>query len=436
MKHSKLLILILIFCLLHCSCVFAQNNYSSAAINIFNSGVALHNQGKYELAEQKYIETLKIQPNFTEAKKNLALVYQNLACKYYSAAEYEKAIYYAKKTLALKPNNIYVYEVMARCYETTNDFGNAAITYKKIIALDPKDDSAMHSLAQVYIKSNQFDKSSDLYKQILLINPSDKIAQNNLKYSSYQHSEKILNESINSLTTQHTAPKALYRLIKPSAGITPNTIERMKNILDLVWSEPNGQIMLQTLIQKKIPINITQGAVNANTAKIKKTHTFYLYGIIPIASFDTSSIAVNIPFNYIANFYDTNLSSHDRIYSLQVFMHEFGHAFMNARIPGNFDSMEEELGVSMLGYNISYKIITGRYLDRIQTESYSKGCLESLLKDEHRNLPIFSGFNKTIQAYGIVLPYPEIYSNLPKMYKELLLEKKTTPVPNFYVYMR
>ena len=87
MKYFKgVLFLILLSILFQNPCAFAQNNYSSESIVIYNAGVAFQNQGKQEQAEQKYIQALKLQPNFTEAKKNLASVYNNLAYKNYSTS--------------------------------------------------------------------------------------------------------------------------------------------------------------------------------------------------------------------------------------------------------------------------------------------------------------------------------------------------------------
>ena len=433
---NKPAIIIILFFLLNSSCVFAQNSYSREAILIYNSGVALHNQGKYEQAEQKYIQTLKLQSNFSEAKMNLAKVYQKLAYNGYSKGNYQKAVDYAKKSLSFKPSNAYTYEIMARSYSALNDDESAIATYNKIISIDSNDDSAMNLLALAYIKINRPEKAAELYKKILVINPNDKLAQQNIKYVTHCHQEKVLNTSINNLSVAHTAPPALYRLIKPSSGITSGTVNRMKMILDLIWSEPNGQIMLQALIKKRVPINITQGTLNANATKQQQQNTIMLYGFIPVYSYSTSKLSVNIPFNYISNFNDQNLSAYQRVYNLQVFIHEFGHAYMNVKNSGNVNSIEEELGVSMIGYNVAYKALTGRYLDKEQAESYSMGCLESLLKDSHRDLQVFGGFNQQAQFYGLALPYPEVYSNLPEMYKALLTEGKIYPVPSFYRYVK
>lgn len=401
-KTEKILVLIILYFLFQFPCAFAQNNYSNAAIALYNSGVVLHKQGKYELAAQKYNQALKIQPNFVEAKQNLGVTYQNLAYKCYETSEYEKSLVYAEKAIAFNPKNIDVYHTMGQCYSSLKDYNNAIAIYNKIL-------------------SN---------------NPDDKVAQNNLEFVSLQHIEKKSDIPISNLTTEHTASPRLYKLIKPAPGIPAEDVETMKTVLDLVWSDPSGRIILETFLDKKISVNIIWGQAKANATQIKNKRTLYAYGIIPVFSFTTTSNFVNIPVKYINNFSNPNVSAHEKIYNLQVFIHEFGHAFIGAKNKNRINSMEEELGVSMLGYNISSKILAGQYLDEKETEIYSKNCLQALLSDEHKELPVFSGFNRAIQSYGVVLPYPEAYTDIVAVYKKLLSENKTPPVSSFYKYMR
>lgn len=388
------------------SLVFAQSNpvkYSNIAIQYYNIGVELHKQGKYELAEEKYNQSLKLQPDFLEAKKNLAMLYHNLAYRGYSEKIYDTSIYYAKKSISIQPENINVYNI----------------------------------LGQNYLALNNYEKAGEAYKKILSLNPNDSVASQNLKYIDFKRSDTILNESINNLKIPHVAPEELYRLITPQPGVDYIYVEKMKVILDLIWSDSSGKILLSELLKKHTPINITNGYTKANALRTKQTHTFYLYWVIPIASFTTNaSVAVNIPFNHIDNFNNKNNYAVQRIYNLQVFIHEFSHAFIGIKNPKDVNSIEEEMGVSMIGYNIANKIITDKYLDSAETAKYSIACLEGLLLDEHKDLPIYSGFNKKIQKYGILMPYPEIYSNIPLMYKKLLAEKKVRPIPSFNAYLK
>lgn len=416
--------------------VYAQKaTYSTEAINLYNSGCNFQKTGKYELAEQKYNQALKIQPNLAEAKKNLAIIYHNKAINSYANNDIDSAVELSKKSLVFDSKLIESYTILARSYSDLEDYPNAVDVYSKILAMRPKDYSSLQSLAQIYIKTRNYEEAETLYRQILALSPEDPVAKQNLHYVSFQKTETTLNKKINEAKALNQAPKSVYRLIKPSAGITPKTVNNMEKILDLVWSEPNGQLYLQAMADKKVPIKITQGTLSANATVQQKQNTLMLYGFIPVYQYKTSSFSVNVPFNYISDFYDSGLDSYKRIYSLQVFLHEFGHMYMNIKNPGNANSLEEELGVTMIGYNAAHKILTDSYLNKEQTEKYSMESLESLLQDEHRTLPVYSGFNRTIQGLGITMPYPEVYSDLPTMYKKLLNEKKVYPAETFFRYV-
>lgn len=360
MKKVLCKLFICIFCcVLQSSCFSAQAyNYSNVAIQAYNSGVIFYQQKKYELAEQKYIQALKIQPNFSEAKNNLGIIYQDLSNKSFNNQDYDNAIYYTKKYLELYPNN--------------------------------------------------------------------EVVKKNLQVANFRKTEKNLNDSINNLNIGHIAPEQLCSKIRVQPGADGYYYERMKTILDLIWSEPNGKFLLSALLkQNNTFINITNGYTKADVHREQQKKTLYLYFIIPVASFTTNSaVNINFPISYIDNFNNKKLFSSQRIYNLQVFIHEFGHAFIGIKKPKDTNSIEEELGVSMIGYNIANKIIAGEYLTKEQTKEYSENCLISLLSDEHQYLPVYSGFNKSIQKHGVVMPYPEIYSDITAIYKKLLAEGK------------
>lgn len=328
----KFLIFIVCIYIFQCSCFSAQTNpnYSVTAIQIYNAGVALHKQGKYELAEQKYNQALKIQPNFAEVKNNLLIIYQIRALNYYNEKAYENAILFSQKALMFKPNSIDLYRIIAQSYTDLKDCKNAY----------------------------------NYYKKILLINPNDAIAQQNFQIIKYYYTEDTLNNQLNNIKVECNAPDTLYALIKPSIGGSDEEIKNMKNILDMIWSEPNGQILLQALIENKIPINLTQENIKANAARLGDTGR---------------TIAVNIPIKRVKDFNDKNLTTYLRVYNLQVFVHEFGHAFIGLKCYNDVNSLEEELGVSMIGYNVALKVITGRYMDKGQTQIYSFDCLKNFL---------------------------------------------------------
>lgn len=409
---------------------FAQNTYSINAINIYNSGVAYHKQHNYDMAEHRYFDALKIQPNFSEAKKNLSIIYYIKAQACQARNDNKNSIIYAEKAMFYGYKKIECYHLMANAYRASEDYDNAICIYTKILVIDPQDDTAMSSLAYLYTLNKQSEKAQDLYNKILTLNPSDKMARQNLQYVKYQQQDKKLTACLNNLKIENHAPPKIYRLIKRGDGVSVAYVDRMKKIMDLIWSESTGKKMLTTMYKKRIKIFIVSTSQKAETVQNYQT-TYYSYATVPVSSYTYYKTVVNIPMNYFDNWENSSLSAIDRVYNLQVFIHEFGHAFMFANSPDNKDSIEEELGVSMLGYNIANKIITNEYLSEEQIKFYSLNCLQSLLSDDHKKLPFYGNFNNRIKYFGIELPYPENYSDLISMYKQLLFEKKIEPITVF-----
>lgn len=109
---------------------------------------------------------------------------------------------------------------------------------------------------------------------------------------------------------------------------------------------------------------------------------------------------------------------------------------MGLKRTNDIDSLEEEFGGDMIGYNVALKIITGQYMNKGQAQIYSLDSLTGGLNDEHRNLPVYSGFNQAVQKNGIVMPYPEVYSNIPLLYKKLLQQNKVPHVPSLDAYLK
>lgn len=271
----------------------------------------------------------------------------------------------------------------------------------------------MLSLAQNYVINKQYAQAKVLYQKILAISPSDKFALNNLKYVNQQMKTNQLVSSLNSIKSCPHAPAKVYALLKPEDDISYNDIANMKYMLDLIWSDSTGRILLTSLAQKRIPINITtQDANDANATMTQSKNTLYVYGFIPVFSANNSKLEVNIPQAHIENFMNQNLSSTQRIYSLHALVHEFCHAYRFINFPQSKNSLEEELTASMIGFNVSYKVLTGHGMTQEQTKIYSRMIYKSLLGDSHCSLQPHSGFIQNMLSKGIEVPYPNVYSSL------------------------
>lgn len=249
-------------------------------------------------------------------------------------------------------------------------------------------------------------------------------------YSDYK-----LTQSLNNIQVTEHAPKRIYRMIKRNWRVPKSYVLETQRILDLIWSEPTGRRMLIALRDNGTPIRIVPNDKKTITLhEIQKTTT-YAYGMVPLNTFTYYTTTVLIPIKHIDSFNNPYLDSKTRLYHLHAFLHEMGHAYMLTIDPNNKDSIEEELGVSMLGYNISNKIITDEYLTKEQARYYSQGCLRALLEDDHRDLPVFGFFNRKLMMRGIYLPYYEEYADIPVVYKKLLDEGSVKSARTFTPYM-
>lgn len=297
------------------------------------------------------------------------------------------------------------------------DFQTEVYYGEKIAIYQSNDSFFLTNMAYAYQELKIYDKAAYYWGKILVIDPNNSNAKQGLKYANYYLNENKLNNEINNVRVGKKAPAKIYALVKTNLG--NDVKEEVDGILDLIWQEINGRIILQSLLDNRIPINILPGDFQDHTDL--KWADNYKY---------TDVTGIDISQKTIQDLNNTSLSSWNRIYNLNTFLHEFGHAFTQIKDPKSSDSLEEELGVSMIGYNISYKIVTGNYMTDEQIKQQSMGTFQALLSDDHKNLPVYSGFNKRMKKYAIYMPNPALYTDLVAMYKQLLSQGKTQHVPN------
>ena len=414
------------------------------AYNAYMQGEKFQQQGQYELAEKKYGEALKLQPNDEPTRKVLLSFYRDVSDKYYRNDDYSTAASYGEKALAMEPNNIAILTDVAYSYAKLNNYEKAREHYKKILTLDPTDTNALQNLEymqrlsggdgsanqatselsreeliykyqtafnKAYMEKN-YQKAAEYYKKTLLLDPNNTYANQGLKYVNRFIENDNLNMAINNAKAGRKAPLIFYDLIK--TDLSSDVRKKAEGVIDLIWSEQVGQIMLSELWQNKIPIKILDFAENG---LFKPSYN---------GSLRTGEIQISL--NYIQNLSDKSLYANQRLHYMNVFMHEMGHAYVWSRLPDSRNSLEEEIGVSMIGYNLSYKLITGSYLSKKQAQELSLKTLGALLADDHRNLPVYGGFNKNMKTCGMPMPYVEAYTDIPAMYKKLLAEGLVTPL--------
>lgn len=295
------------------------------------------------------------------------------------------------------------------------DYQNA-IKYGEQIAQEESSD--IHFLNQMgysYGELKLYDKALSYYKKALTIDPNNPYSKDGYNYIKYYSDKNEQTYAMNNRRSSVHAPAKLYSLVK--TDLNDNVKQQVYNIFDILWQEVNARIILQTVMDRNIPIYINANGTRGETSLHRE-------------GYNEIVDKIDVPVKYINDLNNTNLHPYSRIYNFNVFMHEFGHAFSRLKNPRTTDSLEEELGVSMIGYNIGYKMIYRRYMTDEEVRQRSMGTLQALLSDDHSQLPVYSGFNRRMKSYAVYMPNSALYTDLVGMYKQLLAQGKTKHVPN------
>lgn len=302
----------------------------------------------------------------------------SIADVYYTKKDYRLAAKYYEKAALEHPNSSKIYEALSNCYDLIKDHKNALKNYEIFLKLNK---TAMNN-AQIFT----LNKFKFLVKE-------DNIFLN-----------------LNSLKISEKAPQTLYSLVCFDPKVTESTKNKTYEILDYIWSDPEGQILLDNLISNQIKIYILHGESVA--------HTDFTYNNDYIVIDDR----IKIWDDTVKNFKNSLMPAFYTADTLRTFITELGHAISgdNPKYKLLPDSIEEELGVNMIAKNIIYRMCGKNGISKDDAIIYSKMSLLSILSDQHKDLPVYNNFNfEAKEVYGLDIPYDEEYCNLMDVYKEI-----------------
>jgi len=443
------------------------------AIYYYNTGVNLQNKGKNDLAIKNYKKALILNPKLSNARNNMLYAYISLANEYYQNKQYTLAIQNFKNALIINPRMAEIYFNLGLAYDNAGqidqaiksyekalkikpsfdearnnlnvEYFNSGIKYcdngmydqaircyKKCLEYSPEDAKAYYNLGVTYNMMGQNEEAISNYNKALKINPDFAEAGNNLKASLEQKEDRELSGKIDNLTAMQKAPPEIYNLVRLDRGVNYAALGKLYEILDFIWGDPDGQRLLSIIKNHNIPITITQGGDNTN-AQITVTNNknVITYAGIPLFSYKTGQnkeISVNIGESHILAFKNPSLTSSKRIYSLHVVVHELCHAVKNSVSKTSDNALNEEITASMIGYNVASRIIRDKELSENEARKYAKGCMQVVLTDNHRFLPVYNNFVSDIQKSGIYPPYLYLYQNIVQLYKSVRDDPQTQRV--------
>ena len=161
----------------------------------------------FDLAKNAFLEALKIDPEYKEARVNLGITYLNLKSYEKAIAEYnqiitsdptdidaqlnlsfiylqagfsKKGVKELEKILQKDPNNIKAYYYLGSTFLKIGQINKAVFNYSRITELQPQNPDAHFFLGIAYQANKQNEKAIDEYRKALRINPHHQKAKKKL----------------------------------------------------------------------------------------------------------------------------------------------------------------------------------------------------------------------------------------------------------------
>ena len=182
-------------------------NKSLTIQETFNIAVKNHQEGKTEVAKELYNRVLKIDPNHSQALKNIAVIfislkdyqkakecyekaveidpnsadaYYNLGIIFKELKEYQKAKSCYEKADNIQPNNTIIQTNLGIIFNDLGEYQKAKDCYEKAIKINPDNGKAHYNLGVIYKDSGELQKAKICFKKVIEINPNEQETHNSL----------------------------------------------------------------------------------------------------------------------------------------------------------------------------------------------------------------------------------------------------------------
>ena len=129
-------------------------------------GLALHGNGNYLIAIDKFKKAIDLDTNFLPAKNNLANSYKAIG-------NFEKAEVYYKNILKIKPDYIQALNNYANLKTLVFDYYSAIELYNEALKIDENNQTILFTLANAYHATGEIQKTIEIAARILKLNPKD-----------------------------------------------------------------------------------------------------------------------------------------------------------------------------------------------------------------------------------------------------------------------
>lgn len=131
---------------------FYTDSSNKTAQNFYTTGKDMMNIGKYELAIEGFEFAIKEDNQFV-------LAYDDMAASYRQLKDYENAIKYYKKSLAIYPEGNFALMNIGVVYSLKSDAKNAVKYYEKLIQYEPNNGEGYYGAGKNYFELKEYEKA-------------------------------------------------------------------------------------------------------------------------------------------------------------------------------------------------------------------------------------------------------------------------------------
>ena len=210
-------------------------NKSLTIQETFNIAVKNHQEGKTDAAKELYNRVLKIDPNHSQALKNIAIIFINLK-------DFQKAKECYEKVVEIDPNSSDAYYNLGIIFKELKEYQKAKSCYEKADNIQPNNTIIQTNLGIIFNDLGENQKAKDCYEKAIEIKPNYGDVYYNLGQLLYEKEEYHLAENY----------------FKKAIQIKPGDIRASNSLLTNLYKMNN-----QSILFKELDSIINEGKMNA-----------------------------------------------------------------------------------------------------------------------------------------------------------------------------
>lgn len=300
------------------------------------------------------------------------------------------------------------------------DIQNAIIYYKKAIDLN-KNEADLNTLGEIYFIVGEYNKALKCFGESNELNPQNKKTQIKISVVKKQIEKLKENEKSNTIEPKERAPKKIHELIKIDGKLkNKNSEEKLHKIIDFIWSDPQGRILLNKICNVQANIYLKKNIKNSYFTCYQTLPMNDAYKYDPIMQ-KTLAYTINIEKivyikeSDVSRFQEKNTTLLENASSIMVVAHELCHFIKFMDYPQSKGTKQEELICYVVGYDIAFRALTDSSLSDDQVKEYTTRIYNGMKHNNYKYLAKEDDVARKMFSVGINVPKHSLYYDISKL---------------------